>query len=112
MPWNIARLLRPFNNGRVCVLSRNIDMILLHLIPFSRKVPVVVIQGDLIGLLPLIDRSVCPIGHFRKALRFFRAVLPLDARLMNIVPKVMITFFTKQVVKYKTFTALLMNYFK
>ena len=86
-------------------------MILLHLIPLSRKVP---ITGGF-DWLAAIDRSVCPIGHLRKAfvvLRFFRAVLLPDARLMNIVPKVMITFFTKQVVKYKTFTALLMNYFK
>ena len=89
-------------------------MILLHLIPLSRKGATrgITVEFD---WLATIDRSVCLIGHFRKAsvvLRFFRAVLLPDARLMNIVPKVMITFFTKQVVKYKTFTPLLINYFK
>ena len=41
-----------------CVFSRNIDIILLHLIPLSRKVPLVVLQGDLIGLLPSVDQFV------------------------------------------------------
>ena len=78
MPWNIARVLRPFNNGRVCIFSRIIDMILLHLIPLSRNVPLVLTRGITGGFdwLSTIDRPGCPIGHFRKAIVVLRVFGP------------------------------------
>ena len=67
-----------FNNGRVCIFSRIIDMILLHLIPLSRNVPLVLTRGITGGFdwLSTIDRPGCPIGHFRKAIVVLRVFGP------------------------------------